>query len=757
MSKLFFTFILFLLANFSFSQLNYTLRVITNQGRPKANTEVVLLETKTKVRKVYKTSSSGSVSFTIDSGKEWSLSIGKMRNYQYIKYRGGKGSGSATLTYDMETYNRKNRPAVDRSKLNLVEENQVNKTTARYGNGKSVIQINLKKQNGGRLLNYDIALTCYKLGKTYKANTGKSGAAVFVVPVDNDYEIDIDGVETFSWCDIGPNSMKRTVELTYEPTKIKEYKKGGFIVQELPVDPKPTSARVRVKLTVRGGEHGGVNEDIYLKMIKSNKVYKAKTASDGSATFLLPKKAKYLIDFNFEKDVDVVDLTRVEGFAFSEKTVMYSPDPKLQYPERFIPKIHELVLKDFTEFIDKQYPDPQEDYLDFHLKWGNKFNKSSKEAMLEIGLATKKDPGKALGPPINICFVIDKSGSMSGYDRIEKLKTSLVHFVKQLRASDVVSIVAFESESRVLVSPIKVGDKKHLIDVILSINAGGGTNIYNGLVDGFKQVESKLISGGTNKIVLLTDGYGTTEPDIIVAKAKEYYTKGIELSAVGVGSGYNQALLTNLASAGGGLMHFAGDAQRIEEVFAAELSSVLYPVAKQCNIEVKYNDQIVYRKLYGFPVKDKSSGKFNIEVNNLYPGINKMAMIKFDLINATKALEKKPVIITAKYFDFSKNKEITKTKRAHLEWNEATGELDLVLDKEQKKLYTIAIINQSLKVMSDNFTNGNNKAAKAILVRTIAQVKKQFPNASDKDITELMDRMNGYLTAFNQIAKNGGK
>ena len=746
---------IFLISSIAYAQVEYNYQIMSNRGQPKANTEVVLLETSSKERKVYKTNAQGKVSFTIDSGKEWAISVGEMRNCRYIKHKGGRGSGSGFLVYDMETYNRKNRPKVDRSTLNLELEQQNYTRVSKLTPGHSMIQVNLTKRDGSTLKNYDVNLTCYKLGKTFQANTGKAGSAVFIVPVNNDYEIDIDGVETYSWCDLGPTPMTRIIDLDYEPTNIKEYKKGDFIIQELPSDPKPTSARVRVKLTVKGGENGGVNEDVYLRMIKSNKVYKAKTSSDGSATFLLPKQAKYLIDFNFHKDVDVVDLSRMDGFAYSEQTINYIPDPRLQYPERFIPTINDLVLKDFTEFIDKQYPNPETDYLDFYLKWGNKFNENSKEAMLEVGLATKKNPSSAMGPPINICFVIDKSGSMSGYDRIEQLQKSLVNFVQKLRPTDIVSIVAFSSDAQVLVQPNKVGDKKALIDVINSIRSGGGTNIHEGLLKGFPLVEKNLIPKGTNKIVLLTDGYGSTEPETIIKTAKSYYIKGIELSAVGVGEGYNQALLTQLASSGGGLMHFAGDAKKIEKVFANELSSVLYPVAKECTIEVKYNDQIVYRQLYGFPIENEKDGQINIQVNNLYPGINKMAMIKFDLINATKEIEKKPVIITAKYFDYAKNKEVVKTKKAHLEWSEATGELDLVLDKEQRKLYTIAIINQSLKQMSDNFTNGNIAEAKKILERTIAQVKKQFPNADDDDIMELMDQMNGYLKAFHQLALNG--
>ena len=52
---------------------------------------------------------------------------------------------------------------------------------------------------------------------------------------------------------------------------------------------------------------------------------------------------------------------------------------------------------------------------------------------------------------------------------------------------------------------------------------GGGTNIYNGMVLGYEQITKKQIVKGTNRLVLLTDGYGSDDPLLTIKKSKLNY------------------------------------------------------------------------------------------------------------------------------------------------------------------------------------------------------------------------------------------
>ncbi|KDN10409.1 putative membrane protein precursor [Gilliamella apicola] len=57
--------------------------------------------------------------------------------------------------------------------------------------------------------------------------------------------------------------------------------------------------------------------------------------------------------------------------------------------------------------------------------------------------------------PINLALVIDRSGSMSG-DRIEKAREAAILAVNMLNNEDMLSIVAYDSDAKVIVPSSKV-------------------------------------------------------------------------------------------------------------------------------------------------------------------------------------------------------------------------------------------------------------------------------------------------------------
>jgi len=735
----------------------YTVGVNDNQRKPLSNIPVTLIETTSKERISKSTDTQGKVSFELKTGREWTVNILKMKDIRSIEVpENGRASGSYSITYDYPHYERTHRAPVDRSNLNLLPVDQTMLSNPQYSETEAVVNITVIREDKNPLSNFPVQITCYKTGKIYKGKTSDRGVACFLVPVNNEYEVDIDGLESFNYVDV-KNAGAYSLQFNYQPVNIKETESHDTITQIIPQECKGASSRVYLKFHVsQPYESNTGNEDVYLQMLKTNKVYKAKTDSKGEAYFLLPAKRKYMVHFRYEKDVDVLNYSDVQGIANAEVSLPYTPDPKLQYPERYIPTPQDLLVHEFTEFITKQFPEPTNDNaMAMTLSWGNeKINSQSKEAILQIGFKAKADKGEIYGPPINISIVVDKSGSMEGYDRIDALKKALLHYISKLRKTDIVSLVSFDTRSTLLVPAQMIGDGSYFKDMVEDIEAGGGTDIYNGMVEGYEQVLSKYLPKGTNRVILLTDGYGITPPDVMVKKSKEYNAKGIELSVVGVGEGYNQAMLTLLATAGGGLLNFVGDASNIEKVFEHELTSVLSPCAKNATVEICYNDKIVFKQLYGFLAGKPANNKVEIKLDNIYSGLNTLALVKFDLNKPTQEIEKSPVIIRMNYYDFKKQKTVTLEEKAYLKWMPATGQFELIMEAEQKKLYAIAILNQSLKVMAEAFASQDNKAALKAINSSMDQIKKIYPNSVDEDVQKLVSTIEGYASALTRVMAN---
>lgn len=727
----------------------YSLRVKNVKGAPDPNRKIVFIEANTYERQVFSTNASGSFSHVFEGGN-WLGSVDEMKNCIEID-ASRPGKSKETITYDPIGYKLQNKSVPDRRSIDFKTVSQARLSPSVKPTAKeTILTVVLADRSRKVYPGIEVQACNYATQTIYKGRTNGNGAVTFKLPIGLEYEIDVDGVESIRRIQLPQRPKMARLQVLFQPKEFGENQKNDLIVQKLKPDVRPSTSHAKIKLSVSGGSKDGIKEDVYVRMLKSNKVYSAKTNDKGEAIFMLPIRQKYFIDFNYQRDAKQIDLSKVKGIAEQSMHVHYTPDPRMENIEDFIPSIEELIEYDVQNFIDKQYPEPEMGDIDFQLSWGNKFNKNSKEALLEVGMKVKSKMNRKAAP-LNLCFVIDKSGSMMGDDRIEQLKKSLIDFINRLDSTDIISVVVFDDQPRVAVPAEQLGDKQKAIDIIHAIRAGGGTVIYSGLEKGFDEVRKHHSSGFVNRVMLLSDGYGSRPPREVAAMAKRNIKLGIELSAVGVGTNYNQALLSKLASAGGGLMHLAGNAKNIQDAFRHELESVLYAVASKAKLEVLYNDEIVYRQLYGYLNEKVTSGKMSVDIPHLFPGLNQMALIKFDLINPTRKIEREKVVVRLSYVEPESGETIKLEKNISPEWSEATGELDMTIDKEHKKVLAVAIANQSLKVMANSFEAGDRIAAQQSVQSAIDQIKELFPKAKPEELLSLVQRLTEYVNAFEQL------
>jgi Mg-chelatase subunit ChlD len=535
---------------------------------------------------------------------------------------------------------------------------------------------------------------------------------------------------------------------TYEPTIIKEKTVRDTTEQFLDPGQDGTSGSVITHLTMKGGPDGvWKNEPVFLEVLGEKKWYRGKTDFNGVVTFLLPKGKKYMIHGRFEPDLDVIDVRRRRGIGYSSKTVRYNPQEKYQFPGQFIPKPEQLAVDAFTKFLHRQYPAPDSTApVNTLAQWGNAINANSQEAVLRLAFVSGEAADQNMAPPMNLAIVIDKSGSMAGHDRIDQLKLSLVDFVSSLRKVDVLSLTIFEDFETVLIPAQAIGeDKARFIQLIERIESDGGTNIFKGMQAGYKELAKNYKTGRTNRLILLTDGYDGTPVEDFIAMQKPFTARGMECSAVGVGEAYNVALLTQLATLGGGLLEHVGDARGMRDVFVQQLGSVLYPVAKNLEVEITFNKHLEYKQLHGFPIIEKGPNRLKIKLKDMYAGLNQLAFIRFKVIDPNPSVVNDPVTIKVKYTDLRTNKIVEQVTQSPLQWSEGTGEMELLLDQQEKKMYAVAVMNASLKAMSDKFHSGDLPGAKAALQDGLASLKKVFPGAQDEDLSTLKAQLEVYL------------
>ena len=191
--------------------------------------------------------------------------------------------------------------------------------------------------------------------------------------------------------------------------------------------------------------------------------------------------------------------------------------------------------------------------------------------------------------PVNVAFVIDRSGSMQGM-RIAQAREAAVMALKRLDRDDIAAVVIFDDRVETLVPAQKVTDQTLFADRIRQVGVRGSTAIYDGVMRGATEVRVHKDNRRLNRVVLLSDGQanvGPRTPAEFETLGRSLLAEGISVSTIGLGLGYNEDLMLKLARASDGNHAFAGDADALIPIFNREFNDVLTSCAQMVSIEVE--------------------------------------------------------------------------------------------------------------------------------------------------------------------------
>lgn len=187
-------------------------------------------------------------------------------------------------------------------------------------------------------------------------------------------------------------------------------------------------------------------------------------------------------------------------------------------------------------------------------------------------------------PPREYLFVVDVSGSMSGFP-LEISKKLMRELIGSLRPEDRFNILTFAG-GNTLMAPVSLAANaaniKTAEQFLQNLNGGGGTELLPALQRVLLQAEDEHIS---RTIVIATDGYVTVEKE-----AFQLIRDNLNRSnffAFGIGSSVNRYLIEGIAHAGNAEAFIATtqqEAQQMAERFRRYISK---PILS--HIQVKFN------------------------------------------------------------------------------------------------------------------------------------------------------------------------
>lgn len=260
--------------------------------------------------------------------------------------------------------------------------------------------------------------------------------------------------------------------------------------------------------------------------------------------------------------------------------------------------------------------------------------------LLSQVIGVKKENKNEKRKPLNIAFVFDISGSMGmvvskqtnrqnvdkgpleilrgynqngtvfspsfyeqGQTKLDLVKQAALVALSGLDKNDIVSIVVFGSEAKVLIKGVSGDQQETLSNIIKGIRTNGNTALFDGWSTGATCVAENMKEGYINRVMLLTDGeanVGLTIPDEICSKVRALSDNDVTTSTFGVGNSYNEDLLQAMSESGDANYYYIKDENDFESMFTHEFGGLVNLVGRKVLLSLKSSGWKEFRLLNDF-------------------------------------------------------------------------------------------------------------------------------------------------------------
>lgn len=249
------------------------------------------------------------------------------------------------------------------------------------------------------------------------------------------------------------------------------------------------------------------------------------------------------------------------------------------------------------------------------------------DAMLLLNLVTPITQRKSDRLPVDVAFVLDRSGSMGG-DKLALAKQAIFSAVSRLTDRDRIALVAYDHEVDTLLPllPASTTTQRTLRSVLKLVDARDSTNLSGGWLQGCGALADAVGDETTgqsaeriHRAILLTDGQanqGVVDPDELATHAQELRRRGITTTTLGVGLDFDGPFLSQLAEAGGGNFAFIEHPAQLAAFFAAELDELVSIAARGISVAIAVPAGTMLDLLNPYPT-ETGAGATHVAVGDL--------------------------------------------------------------------------------------------------------------------------------------------
>ena len=227
---------------------------------------------------------------------------------------------------------------------------------------------------------------------------------------------------------------------------------------------------------------------------------------------------------------------------------------------------------------------------------------------VELVLSADDRPANEMAlMPTDLLVVLDRSGSMQGVPLADALG-SVRELIGRLGPTDRFALVTYASDVqlRIPLEDATRQNRKRWLATVNGISSGGGTNMAIGIDLAADTIALAREPSRAPRVIVLSDGHaneGDHSYEGLRARASRAVAGEYVLSTVGVGQGFDEALMTALADAGTGNFYYVQNGSDLGDVFAGEFDSARDTVASAVAVEIDLGPGVEIVEAAGYPLE----------------------------------------------------------------------------------------------------------------------------------------------------------
>ncbi len=382
-------------------------------------------------------------------------------------------------------------------------------------------------------------------------------------------------------------------------------------------------------------------------------------------------------------------------------------------------------------------------------------NQVSTQRQLAISISAIAD-GLNRNVPLNLCLILDRSGSMNGRP-LETVKKAACRIVDRLNPGDRLSVIAFDHRAKVIVPNQTIDDPERIKREINKLTADGGTAIDEGMQLGIKEL-TKGKKESISQAFLLTDGeneHGSNKRCLEFAGLAASYS--LTVNTLGFGDNWNQDVLEQIADAGGGTLSHIQQPDEAEAKFSQLFDRIqtvgltnaylLFSLVPRVRLaELKPVAQVAPDTIE-LPVQQEADGRFAVRLGDLMRDAERVVLMNLyigQLSQGRQAIAH----LQVRYDDPSQNITSLLSEMIPVEANVSLAYQSAIDAQVQQHIFALAKYRQTQ--MAETKLQMGDRAGAATMLQTAAKTALQM---GDKNAATVLQTSATQLQAGQDLSE----